>query len=180
MTNDDAFEFRPRPGRGRDRGARAGARSQSFVAQVMRAATRANGRPLTLAQMRGKRRRGSARTRPRKGRCSRIGRGQAVADRLKRMAGERRPDARMRRVVIKARIVRLKVVAGRPTPMSGTCNARGRPGTTSAGGSTAPRPTRRTGRTSRSVAARTATSSASSSPRRMAIGFPTCAPSRAT
>jgi type IV secretory pathway VirD2 relaxase len=109
MTHDDAFDFRPRPGRIRDRGPRAGARSQSFMAQVMRAATRANGGPLTLAQMRGERRRSSARTRPKKGRCSRIGRGQAVADRLKRMAAERGPDARMRRVVIKARIVRLKV-----------------------------------------------------------------------
>jgi len=109
MTHDDAFDFRPRPGRMRDRGARGGARSQSFVAQVMRAATRANGGPVTLAQMRGERRRSSARTRPKKGRCSRIGRGQAVADRLKRMAAERGPDARMRRVVIKARIVRLKM-----------------------------------------------------------------------
>jgi type IV secretory pathway VirD2 relaxase len=109
MTHDDAYDFRPRPGRVRDRGARAGARSQSFVAQVMRAATRANGGPLKLAEMRGERRRGSARTRPRKGRCSRIGRGQAAADRLKRMGVERGPGARMRRVVVKARIVRLKV-----------------------------------------------------------------------
>jgi type IV secretory pathway VirD2 relaxase len=109
MTHDDAFDFRPRPGRIRDRGARAGARPQSFVAQVMRAATRANGGPLTLAQMRGERRRSSASARPSKGRCSRIGRGQVVVDRLKRMAAERGPDVRMRRVVIKARIVRLQV-----------------------------------------------------------------------
>src|SRR5260370_29164485 len=109
MTHDDAFDFRPRPGRVRDRGAGASTRSPSFVAQVMRAATRANGGPLTVAQMRGERRPGSASARPRKGRCSRIGRGQAVADRLKRMAAERGPDARMRRVVVKARIVRLKV-----------------------------------------------------------------------
>jgi type IV secretory pathway VirD2 relaxase len=79
------------------------------VAQVMRAAAKANGGPLTLADMRGERRRDRAPRRPRKGRCSRIGRGQAVADRLKRMASERGPDARMRRVVVKARIVRLKV-----------------------------------------------------------------------
>jgi type IV secretory pathway VirD2 relaxase len=109
MTHDDAFDFRPRPGRARDRGARSSARSRSFVAQVMRAATRANGRPLKLAAMRGERRRGSGRTRAKKGRCSRIGRGQAVADRLKLMATERGPGARMRRVVVKARIVRLKV-----------------------------------------------------------------------
>ncbi|MBX9778296.1 MAG: DUF3363 domain-containing protein [Xanthobacteraceae bacterium] len=111
MTHDDAFDFRPRPGRVGDRGVRAGARSQSFVTQVMRAATRANGGPLTVAQMRGERQRSDARTRPKKGRCSRIGRGQAVADRLKRIAAERGPGERMRRVVVKARIVRLKVAS---------------------------------------------------------------------
>jgi hypothetical protein len=109
MSRDDAFDFRPTPGRVRDRGTRASPRAQSFVAQVMRAATRANGGPLKLAEMRGERRHGSGRKRPRKGRCSRIGRGQAVADRLKRMAAERGPGERMRRVVVKARIVRLKV-----------------------------------------------------------------------
>ncbi|MPZ38770.1 MAG: DUF3363 domain-containing protein [Rhizobiales bacterium] len=108
MTHDDSFDFRPRPGRVRDRGGR-GSDSRSFVAQVMRAATKANGGPLKLAEMRGERRRGSARKRPRKGRCSRIGRGQAVADRLKRLAAERGPGQRMRRVVVKARIMRLKV-----------------------------------------------------------------------
>jgi type IV secretory pathway VirD2 relaxase len=109
MTHDDAFDFRPRPGRARDRGARANPRARSFVDQVMRAATRANGGPLKLAEMRGERRQGSGRTRPRKGRCSRIGRGQAVAVRLKFTASERGPGRRMRRVVVKARIVRLKL-----------------------------------------------------------------------
>src|SRR5262249_38652369 len=109
MIHDDAFEFRPRLGRTRDRGTRTGAQPRSFIAQVMRAATRANGGRLTPTQMRGERQRTSARARPKKGRCSRIGRGQAVADRLKRMAAGRRPDARIRRVVVKARIVRLKV-----------------------------------------------------------------------
>jgi type IV secretory pathway VirD2 relaxase len=101
MTHDDAHDFRPRPGRVRNRGARA----QPFVAQVMRAATKANGGPLKLGGMR----RGSSLKRPGRGRCSRIGRGQAAADRLKRMAAERGPGERMRRVVVKARIVRLKV-----------------------------------------------------------------------
>ena len=109
MTHDDAFNFRPRHGRIRDCGGGAGPRAQSFVAQVMRAAAKANGAPLTLAEMRRDRTRGSARKRPRKGKCSRIGRGQAAADRLKRMAAERGPRQRMRRVVVKARIVRLKV-----------------------------------------------------------------------
>jgi hypothetical protein len=110
MTYDDAFDFRIRPGRIRHRGGR-GSDSRSFVARVMRAATKANGGPLTLAEMRGERRHGSGQKRPRKGRCSRIGRGQAVADRLKRMATERGPGQRMRRVVVKARIVRLKVAS---------------------------------------------------------------------
>ena len=109
MTHDDAYDFRPRPGRARDRGTRSGPRSRSFVSQVMRAATRANGGPLKLTEMRGERLRGSGRAHARKGRCSRIGRGQAVADRLKRMAAERGPGGRMRRVVVKARIVRLKL-----------------------------------------------------------------------
>src|SRR5712692_9213501 len=109
MTREDAFDFRPRPGRVRDRGARPNPRPRSFVAQVMRAAAKANGGPLKLTEMRGERRRVSGRTQPKKGRCSRIGRGQAVADRLKRTAAERGPGERMRRVVVKARIVRLKV-----------------------------------------------------------------------
>ena len=75
----------------------------------MRAAAKANGRPLTAAQMRGDRARRGGGTRVRKGRCSRIGRGQAVADRLKLAAEQRGPGERMRRVVIKARIVRLSV-----------------------------------------------------------------------
>src|SRR5215467_10479739 len=107
MTHDETFDFRVRPGRIRQRGGR-GSYSQSFVAQVVRAATKANGGPLTLAEMRGERRRRSGGRRPGKGRCSRIGRGQAVADRLKRAATERGPGQRMRRVVVKARIVRLK------------------------------------------------------------------------
>src|SRR5436309_8011764 len=108
MTHDETSDFRVRPGRIRHRSGR-GSASRSFVAQVMLAATRANGGPLTLAEMRGERRRRSGRKQPGKGRCSRIGRGQAVADRLKRVAAERGPGERMRRVVVKARIVRLKV-----------------------------------------------------------------------
>ena len=53
--------------------------------------------------------RGGAGSRPRKGRCCRIGRGQAAADRLKLSAERRGPGERMRRVVVKARIVRLKL-----------------------------------------------------------------------
>jgi len=108
MSRDDASDFQLRTGRIRDRGARLGRRSQSFVAQVMKAAAKADGGPLTPAQMRGEGRRGRVERQPRKGRCSRIGRGQAAADRLKRSAKQRSPSERMRRVVVKARIVRLK------------------------------------------------------------------------
>jgi len=143
MTHDDAFDFLPGPGRVRDRGARTSPRSQSFVAQVMRAATRANGGPLKLAEMRGQRRRGSGQTQSRKGRCSRIGRGQAVADRLKRMAAEGGPGARMRRVVVKARIVRLQVGSRAADAHVRYLQRDGTTATASAVGSTLPRPTRR-------------------------------------
>ena len=75
----------------------------------MKAAAKANGGPLTQAQFIGgkPRARGSG-----KGRCSRIGRGQAVADRLKRQAAERSPGQRHRRVVVKARIVRHRIGSG--------------------------------------------------------------------
>jgi type IV secretory pathway VirD2 relaxase len=109
MSRDDASDFQPQPGRIRDRSLRVGRRSQSFVAQVMKAAAKANGGPLRPAQLRGGGRRGGGvGSRPRKGRCSRIGRGQAAADRLKRSAEQRGPAGRTRRVVVKARIVRLK------------------------------------------------------------------------
>ncbi len=108
MSHDDASDLRPRPGRIRDRGTRAGRRSTSFVNQVLKAAAKANGGPLTAAQMRRDGGRGSGGNRPRKGRCCRIGRGQAAADRLKHSAEQRGPGERMRRVMVKARIVRLK------------------------------------------------------------------------
>jgi type IV secretory pathway VirD2 relaxase len=75
----------------------------------MRAATKANGRAPKLSALRGARQGRNARQRSRKGKCSRIGRGQAAADRLKLVASKHGPSARRRRVVVKARIVRLKV-----------------------------------------------------------------------
>jgi type IV secretory pathway VirD2 relaxase len=109
MHRDDASDFRPRPGRIRDRGRRSARRSQSFVAQVLKAAAKANGGPLTPSRLSGATQRGGA---PRKGRCSRIGRGQSAADRLKRQAPERGPGRRQRRIVVKARIVRHKFGSG--------------------------------------------------------------------
>jgi hypothetical protein len=108
MSRDDASNLRIRPGGIRDRGRGARPRVQSFMNQVLRAAAKANGGPLTPAQLRGMGRRGGS---PRKGRCSRIGRGQKVADALKRQAAEGR-GPRQRRVVIKARIVRHKLGSG--------------------------------------------------------------------
>src|SRR5271165_3276510 len=109
MSRDDASDFRPRTGRIRDQGRASGPRSLSFVDEVMKAAAKANGGPLTHAQITGGKRRGSVSG---KGRCSRIGRGQAAADLLKRQAAERSSAQRQRRVVVKARIVRHKLGSG--------------------------------------------------------------------
>ena len=106
MNRTEAPDFQLRPGRIRDRGRPAARRSLSFVDQVMKAAAKANGGPLPPSRLAGGGRRGGA---SRKGRCSRIGRGQAAADRLKR---ERSIGQRHRRVVVKARIVRHKLGSG--------------------------------------------------------------------
>ena len=53
MNRDDAPDFRPRTGRIRDHGRASARRSRSFVAQVMKAAAKANGGPLTQAQFTG-------------------------------------------------------------------------------------------------------------------------------
>ncbi|HEX5281972.1 MAG TPA: DUF3363 domain-containing protein [Micropepsaceae bacterium] len=109
MSRDDDADFRPRTGRIRDQGRPSGRRSLSFVDEVMKAAAKANGGPLTHAQItRGKRRGGVSG----KGRCSRIGRGQAAADRLKLQAVGRSTDQRQRRVVVKVRIVRHRIGSG--------------------------------------------------------------------
>jgi type IV secretory pathway VirD2 relaxase len=107
--SDEASEFRIRTGRIGDRGARAGGRGRSFIDQVLKATAKANGAALTPAQFANRRRRGPGAVRPRKGKCSRIGRGQAVADRLKRSVEGRGPGGRLRRVIVKARIVKLNV-----------------------------------------------------------------------
>jgi len=78
---------------------------------MMKAVTKAKGAGIGPSSKRGgrcDRRRDGASRRPRKGRCCRIGRGQAAADRLKLAADVRGLGERMRRVVVKARIVRLK------------------------------------------------------------------------
>jgi type IV secretory pathway VirD2 relaxase len=106
--SDEASNFRIRTGRIGDRGTRAGGRGRSFIDQVLKATAKANGAALTPAQFSNRRRRGPGAARPRKGKCSRIGRGQAAADRLKRSVEGRGPGERLRRVIVKARIVKLK------------------------------------------------------------------------
>jgi len=115
MSKDDSFDLRIHAGKIRDRGPSPSRRPRSFAAQVMKAVTKAKGDGFSPALMRGEgrrssadRSRGGAQGRPRKGRCCRIGRGQAAADRLKLLAERRGPGERTRRVVVKARIVRLK------------------------------------------------------------------------
>jgi type IV secretory pathway VirD2 relaxase len=75
----------------------------------MKAAAKANSGSLISARSHGGSRGPATSARPRKGRCSRIGRGQAAADRLKFAAGQSDASRRTRRVVIKARIVRLRI-----------------------------------------------------------------------
>lgn len=109
MTREDDHAFRPRPGRIGNRGAGATRRVPSFVQQLMRATAKTGGTPATIGIGRAGRRAGGKATG--KGKCSRIGRGQAVADRLKRHAAES-GGPRSRRVVVKARIVRLRSGSG--------------------------------------------------------------------
>ncbi len=103
--SDEFSDFRIRPGRIRERGARISRRQTSFINEALRAAAKAKGAALTLAEFAGRRRRGSGAVRRRKGKCSR----QAAADRLRRSVERRGPGERLRHVVVKARIVRLRL-----------------------------------------------------------------------
>jgi type IV secretory pathway VirD2 relaxase len=108
MSRDDSIKFRPKLGRVRDRGAHTDRRVRSLVTQAKIAVAEASGAPLSQVHARRPRTRNSTGARPRKGRCCRIGRGQAAADRLRLKADMRGRGGRMRRVFVKARIVRLK------------------------------------------------------------------------
>jgi type IV secretory pathway VirD2 relaxase len=107
--SDDTPDFRIRPGRIREGGTRIGRRQPSFINQALKAAAKAKGAQLTPAEFAGGKRRGPGARRGRKGKCSRIGRGQTAADHLRRSVERRGPDERLRRVIVKARIVRLKL-----------------------------------------------------------------------
>jgi type IV secretory pathway VirD2 relaxase len=116
--SDESSDFRIRPGRIRERGTPIGKRQPSFINQALKAAAKAKGAALTPAEFSsraeagrssGRKHRGPGARRPRKGKCSRIGRGQAATDRLRRSVERRGPRERLRRVVVKAHIVKLKI-----------------------------------------------------------------------
>lgn len=99
--DDFLLEFELRPGRIGNDGARTATRSASLSRHVTRR--------VGAARTRGARAPGKARASNAPGRCSRIGRGQDIANVLKRQASQRQAAGqRMRRVVIKARIATLK------------------------------------------------------------------------
>lgn len=108
-VSDDSSDFHLRPGRIRERGTRIGKRQPSFINQALKAAAKARGAALTPGEFSGRKRRGPGAVRPRKGKCARIGRGQAAVDRLRHSVERRGPGERLRRVVVKARIVRLRL-----------------------------------------------------------------------
>lgn len=92
-------DFRPRPGRVRDRGAGSGRRAKTYVGQVMRAAKKAGHTGHRFGSIR------------RSGGGSRFGRGHAT-----RIAAKRRPD--LRRVIAKMRVVRHRGLAFRAAPIA--------------------------------------------------------------
>lgn len=99
MSRDGEREFRVRPGRIRAKG--DGARASSFVGQVLRAASK-KGDGLPSSEPAGS----VGRSAPSK--CARIGRGQVAASMLSgRAARDRAAGGLTRRVVVKARIVKL-------------------------------------------------------------------------
>src|SRR5690349_13405378 len=110
MTRDENENFRVRPGRSRSGGARLSPRTQPFLKQVQIAVRKAGGDPHRLA-IAG--RSGSGREGGRTGRFNARGRGAKVVASFPREAGNggwQRDSAgrfRARRVVVKARVVRL-------------------------------------------------------------------------
>jgi type IV secretory pathway VirD2 relaxase len=107
MTDDVTCDFRLELGIVSDRGGGTDPQLRLFANQVKVAVTKAGGTHDSRSQIR--RADDTVRSRPRKGRCCRIGRGQAAADRLKFMAEMRGHGDRTRRVVVKGRIVRLSL-----------------------------------------------------------------------
>jgi type IV secretory pathway VirD2 relaxase len=125
MARDDSEKFRVRPGRSRNGGARINPRTQPFLKQVQIAVRKAGGDP---RRMGSGPRSGDGRTGGTSGRFNARGRGAKVVASFARAGGEggwQRDSAgrfRARRVVVKARVVRLNPqVKGSPGPkMRGT------------------------------------------------------------
>jgi type IV secretory pathway VirD2 relaxase len=110
MARDDSENFRVRPGRSRNGGARTNPRTQPFLKQVQIAVRKAGGDP---RRMGSGPRSGSGREGERSGRFNARGRGAKVVASFARQVGDggwQRDSAgrfRARRVVVKARVVRL-------------------------------------------------------------------------
>jgi type IV secretory pathway VirD2 relaxase len=112
MTSDDSAEFRIRPGRSRDRGTRGSRSAPLFVNQVQVAVRRAGGNRIRLV--------GGLWPEARSGksvsRFNACGRGAEFAGSLPKHAGEWQRDGagrfRSRRVVVKARVVKLNAQRG--------------------------------------------------------------------
>jgi type IV secretory pathway VirD2 relaxase len=112
MARDDSDEFRIRPGRSRDRGTKVRKPAQSFVTRVQIAVRQAGGDPGRSGSVSGS----AERTGKANGRFNGRGRGAGVVASLPRHGGEWRRDGagrfRSRRVVVKARVVKLKIQRG--------------------------------------------------------------------
>jgi type IV secretory pathway VirD2 relaxase len=108
MAGDDTDEFRVHIGRSRSRGARIDARAQPFLRQVEAAVRKAGGNPNRISRKAGKR----------NGRFNARGRGAKLSF-PKDGAGWQRDSAgrfRARRVVVKARVVKLNPQRGARGP----------------------------------------------------------------
>src|SRR6266581_4004558 len=109
MATDDS-DFRIRPGRSRSRGTRVNPRTQSFLTQVKVAVRKAGGNPNRMSRSAGGREGKSS------GRFNARGRGVATALTLRDRSAWSRDGsgarARARRVVVKARVVKLNPQRG--------------------------------------------------------------------
>lgn len=108
MSRDDDTRFEPRLGHPRGRGERLPRRPPSFAQQVMRAVARAGGDPRRI----GKSAAGRTGAKARAGRFNAHGRGARLAATFPRESGWSRPEGgmrfRARRVVVKARVVKMR------------------------------------------------------------------------
>ncbi len=109
MADSDDDRFRVRPGRPGNRGTRVEPRVRSFVAQVKRSVAKAGGNPNRIGRAAGN---GG-------GRFNARGRGGKIVKTFPRDGGgwsieEGSTRSRARRVVVKARVVKLNLQRGTP------------------------------------------------------------------